>query len=225
MDLIFATNNLHKLDEIRSLTQSRVQIYGLSDAGFKGEIPEEFPTLEQNASQKAWFIYRKLNKNCFADDTGLEVEALNGDPGVFSARYSQIGEITYPEMDVTQGNIRKLLRLMTNEHNRNARFRTVISLIIDGIEYQFEGIIQGTIAHEKSGAMGFGYDPVFFPVGESSSFAEMSIEKKNSISHRAIAMNKLVGFLDNFLHQSTSSKPTSANTGQTFHNGVEDIHS
>jgi XTP/dITP diphosphohydrolase len=199
MDLIFATNNLHKLNEIRSLIKNRIRVSGLSEAGFKGEIPEDFPTLEQNASQKAWFIYRKLKMNCFADDTGLEVEALNGDPGVFSARYSQMGEIKYPEMDVTQGNIKKLLRLMKSETNRNARFKTVISLIIEGIEYQFEGIISGTIAHEKAGNKGFGYDPVFIPDGESSSFAEMDIEKKNRISHRANAMNKLVGFLDNKL--------------------------
>jgi XTP/dITP diphosphohydrolase len=208
MDLVFATNNLHKLNEIRSLVKSKVRIYGLSDTGFKGEIPEDFPTLEQNASQKAWFIYKKLKKNCFADDTGLEVEALNGDPGVFSARYSRIGEIRYPEMEVTSGNTRKLLWLMKNESNRNARFRTIISLIIDGIEYQFEGIISGTITFEKSGTKGFGYDPVFFPDGESSSFAEMSIEKKNSISHRAIAMNKLVGFLDSYLPPQFGPTPT-----------------
>ncbi len=196
MDLVFATNNLHKLDEIRQLTQEDIRIIGLSEAGFNDEIPEDHNTLEQNASQKAWVIYQNLNKNCFADDTGLEVEALGGEPGVFSARYSKIGDIRYPDMEITEGNIKKLLFLMTNVKNRKARFRTIISLVLDGLEYQFEGIVTGTISTEKSGINGFGYDPVFIPSGEQISFAEMNPVKKNSISHRARAMNKLVTFLN-----------------------------
>jgi XTP/dITP diphosphohydrolase len=195
MNLIFATNNQHKLSEIRSLTQNRIRISGLSEAGFTGEIPEDYPTLEQNASQKAWYIYNRFHQSCFADDTGLEVEALKGEPGVYSARFSQIGEIRYPDMEVSAGNIRKLLELMRNESNRNARFRTVISLITDGVEYQFEGIVNGTIAKEQSGTNGFGYDPVFIPSGEQCSFAKMDLEKKNMISHRGRAVEKLVEFL------------------------------
>jgi XTP/dITP diphosphohydrolase len=137
-----------------------------------------------------------LHQNCFADDTGLEVEALNGEPGVFSARYSQIGEIRYPEMDISEGNIKKLLELMNNESNRNARFRTVISLILNGTEYQFDGIVNGRIANTKTGSKGFGYDPVFIPEGETCSFAEMESDRKNMISHRARAMSKLVTFLN-----------------------------
>jgi XTP/dITP diphosphohydrolase len=198
MDLIFATNNLHKLNEVRTLTKGRVKISGLSESGFEGDIPEDFPSLEQNASQKSWFIYNKLGKNCFADDTGLEVDCLKGAPGVYSARFSRLGEISYPEMEVTEANIRKLLKLMLHESNRNARFRTVISLIIDKTEYQFEGVVTGTIAKEKSGINGFGYDPVFIPDGEKCSFAELGIERKNLISHRGKAMEKLVTFLGSF---------------------------
>jgi XTP/dITP diphosphohydrolase len=195
MKLIFATNNLHKLSEIRNLVQNNITITGLSEAGISGEIPEDFPTLEQNASQKAWFVFNKLHQDCFADDTGLEVDALKGQPGAFSARFSRVGEIRYPDMDVTEGNIRKLLELLNNEPNRKARFKTVISLIINGMEYQFEGIVEGLIAHEKYGSNGFGYDPVFIPNGEKHSFAEMDFKMKNRISHRALATEKLVGFL------------------------------
>jgi len=196
MNLIFATNNLHKLNEIRMLTHSNIRISGLDEAGFTGEIPEDFPSLEQNASQKSWYIYRKLSQNCFADDTGLEVEALNGQPGVYSARFSKMGELQYPEMEVSEGNIRKLLELMLNVENRNARFRTVISLIIGGVEYQFEGIVKGTIAKSKSGCNGFGYDPIFIPEGEKQTFAQMDMERKNLISHRALATKKLITFLN-----------------------------
>jgi len=196
MELVFATNNLHKLTEIRDLVKGNIRISGLEEAGFFGDIPEDFPTLEQNASQKSWFIYNKLNLNCFADDTGLEVDALRGEPGVYSARFSRMGEITYPEMEITEGNITKLLNLMSNTSNRKARFRTVISLIIDGSEYQFEGIATGAISIEKSGVNGFGYDPVFIPDGEKISFAEMDFSAKNLISHRARAVNKLVTFLN-----------------------------
>ncbi len=195
MTLIFATNNLHKLSEIRSLTKNKIRISGLAEAGFQGEIPEDYPTLEQNASQKSWYIYNRMHKNCFADDTGLEVNALNMQPGVYSARFSKIGEIRYPDMEESEGNIRKLLELMSGEVNRSAQFRTIISLILDGVEYQFEGIVSGTISKEKAGVKGFGYDPVFIPEGENCSFAEMGLEKKNSISHRGRAIEKLIGFL------------------------------
>ena len=196
MNLIFATNNLHKLDEIRVLTHNRIRILGLSEAGFQGEIPEEYPTLEQNASQKAWYIYNRLNQNCFADDTGLEVESLDGAPGVYSARFSRIGELQYPELDVTEGNIKKLLAMLEGKTNRRARFRTVISIIVEGQETQFEGVVNGTIASVESGTRGFGYDPVFVPDGETRTFAEMNIGKKNKISHRGVATNKLVDFLN-----------------------------
>ena len=195
MTLVFATNNQHKLFELRRLAENSFKILGLSEAGFEGEIPEDYASLEQNASQKSWYIYNRIHQNCFADDTGLEVEALNGAPGVYSARFSKIGNLQYHKMEVSEGNIRKLLELMRGESNRNARFRTVISLIFDGIEYQFEGIISGTIASEKSGSTGFGYDPVFIPDGELCSFAEMDLEKKNSISHRGRAVEKLIRFL------------------------------
>jgi len=196
MNLIFVTNNQHKLNEIRNLTDSKIMISGLNEVGFKGEIPEDYATLEQNASQKSWYIYNRLHQNCFADDTGLEVEALNGEPGVFSARFSQIGDIRYPDLEVSEGNIRKLLELMSDESNRNARFRTVISLIYNGIEYQFEGIVSGTITNEISGMNGFGYDPIFIPQGELCTFAEMEVIKKNMISHRGIAVKKLIKFLN-----------------------------
>jgi len=197
MNLIFATNNLHKLNEVRKLTEKNILISGLSEVGFYGEIPEDHETLEENASQKAWFIFNQMYQNCFADDTGLEVEAIGGAPGVYSARFSRIGDIRYPEMDITDGNIRKLLELMEGKTNRNARFRTVISLIIEGIEYQFEGIVTGRISTQKAGINGFGYDPVFIPDGEKCSFAEMDLNAKNLISHRARAINKLVTFLNN----------------------------
>jgi XTP/dITP diphosphohydrolase len=196
MTLIFATNNQHKLFEIRRLTQKKISISGLSEAGFNEEIPEDYPTLEQNASQKAWYIYSRMHQNCFADDTGLEVEALDGAPGVYSARFSKIGEITYPDMEVSEGNIRKLLELMRNAENRKARFRTVISLILDGTEYQFEGSVSGIIAKEKMGKDGFGYDPVFIPYGEVCSFAKMDMDRKNGMSHRGRAVEKMMEFLN-----------------------------
>ncbi len=195
MNLIFATNNQHKIEEIKGLSRNTIRVSGLLEEGFSGEIPEDFPTIEQNASQKSWYIFNLFGKNCFSDDTGLEVEALNGDPGVYSARFSRIGDIQYPQLDITNGNITKLLYLMKNENNRKANFKTVISLILAGVEYQFEGIIPGQISMEKSGISGFGYDPVFIPNGWDCSFAEMSLEIKNKISHRAIAMNRLLAFL------------------------------
>ena len=194
-ELVFATNNPHKLNEIRELLKDRFVVSGLRDRGIREEIPEEQETLEGNALQKARYIYEKHRVNCFADDTGLEVDALNGAPGVYSARYSRMGEPVYDTMEVTAGNIRKLLEKMEGESNRRARFRTVIALIMDGQEYLFEGEVQGHIATSSSGDEGFGYDPVFHPDGYDRSFAEMDLTLKNRISHRANAMRRLVEFL------------------------------
>ena len=198
MKLIFATNNLHKLSEIKELTGNKIQINGLEESGYTGDIPEDFETLEKNASQKAWFIYDKLNKNCFADDTGLEVDALDGQPGVFSARYSRMQNDRFSEMDVVEGNINKLLENMKFMENRKARFRTVISLILDKREFRFEGIVNGSILKERWGGGGFGYDPVFLPEGYSKSFAQMNLNEKNKISHRARAMSELISFLKDY---------------------------
>jgi XTP/dITP diphosphohydrolase len=196
MNLIFATNNHHKLNEIRQLIGRRVKIYSLDESGFHGEIPEDYESLEENASQKAWYVHHLIKRNCFADDTGLEVEALGGGPGVYSARYSRIGDNKYSELDIVEGNICKLLDNLRNIKNRQARFRTVISLVLDGKEHQFEGIVNGIILEEKFGSEGFGYDPVFLPDGYSRTFAQMSLTEKNEISHRSIAIKKLVNFLN-----------------------------
>jgi XTP/dITP diphosphohydrolase len=193
--LIFSTNNDHKLLEIRSLLHPLYEIRGLKEMDIHEEIPEDFFTLEENAFQKAEYIYKKLNVSCFADDTGLEIDALGGEPGVFSARYSRMGDPVYPEMEITQGNIRKILEKLSHEENRKARFRTVIALILDHKRYSFEGIVSGNIAWDIRGNEGFGYDPVFIPENTSQTFAEMSIQQKNLISHRALAVNKLVEFL------------------------------
>lgn len=195
MILVFATNNLYKLDEISALFSGAYIIRGLEESGFWGEIPEDYDSLEENASQKAWYVYYRLRKDCFADDTGLEVEALDGDPGVYSARYGRMGSVTYPELPVNEGNIRKLLENLENSQNRKARFRTVISLILEGREYRFEGIVNGTILAETAGMKGFGYDPVFKPDGYDRSFAEMELSEKNTISHRARAFENMINFL------------------------------
>ena len=198
MELIFATNNLHKLREIQNLTDRKNKIIGLNDAGFNFEMPEDFETLEKNSSQKAWYIYNVLHKDCFADDTGLEVEALNGSPGVYSARYSRLEDDKFAKMSIDDGNISKLLFKLQSTTNRKARFRTVISLILSGKEYQFEGIVNGVILTEKWGKGGFGYDSVFLPDGYSKSFAQMSLQDKNLISHRSIAISKLIGFINDY---------------------------
>ncbi|MFW5644461.1 MAG: RdgB/HAM1 family non-canonical purine NTP pyrophosphatase [Bacteroidota bacterium] len=196
MKLIFATNNIHKLTEIRSLVNDSITILSLKDAGINTEIPEDYETLEENARQKAGFIYDITETNCFADDTGLEVSALNGEPGVYSARYSRIGDLRFPDMEVTEANIHKLLLKLSNISNRKARFRTVISLILDKQEFKFEGIVEGTILKTPRGKDGFGYDPVFQPEGSDRSFAEMSLLEKNRLSHRGKAVEKLVDFLN-----------------------------
>ncbi len=195
MELIFATNNRNKLKEIKALLDRRYTLHGLWDLGAAEEIPEDHETLEENASQKAWFIYNKFGRSCFADDTGLEVEALGGAPGVYSARYARIGSPTFPEMEPAPGNIRKLLLLMEGVDRREARFRTVISLVLEGAEYRFEGIVNGEITRVPSGEEGFGYDPVFRPEGYERTFAEMDLSLKNRISHRARAVHQLVQFL------------------------------
>jgi XTP/dITP diphosphohydrolase len=186
--LVFATNNPHKLKELQAILGNEFELLGLKDIGCNEEIPEDQPTLEGNARQKSFYVYEKFGYSCFADDTGLEVEALNNEPGVFSARYA--GEDKNP-----QANMNKLLEEMAKIKHRKARFRTVISLVINGDEMQFEGIVEGEITRQKQGSSGFGYDPVFLPEGFTKTFAEMDLEQKNKISHRGRAVQKLVGHL------------------------------
>jgi len=188
MKLIFATNNKHKLQEIQSLIGDHIEIVSLSDMGFNEDIPETGSTIEFNASQKSFYIYNKFGLDCFADDTGLEIAALNGRPGVYSARYA--GEDCNFE-----DNMNKVLSELKGIKDRKACFRTVISLIIVGKEIQFEGRVDGRILTEKHGNEGFGYDPIFQPAGYNQTFAEMPIDLKNSISHRGRAMQKLVQYL------------------------------
>jgi len=195
MQLVFATNNQHKVEEIGALLGDEFQLLGLPDLDISGEIPEDHETLEENASQKAWFIHNMTGQNCFADDTGLEVDCLGGEPGVYSARYARIGNPVFPDMVPSEGNIRKLLMKMEGMEERSARFRTVISLILSGKEYHFQGIAEGRITETASGSKGFGYDPVFIPAGYETTFAEMDLAMKNQISHRARAVQQLVDFL------------------------------
>ena len=196
MEIVFATNNDHKLKEVSAILGKKYLILGLADLDIRDEIPEDYHTLEENASQKAWYIHRLTGKNCFADDTGLEVNVLGGEPGVYSARYSRVGDPVFPEMDIVEGNIRKLLLKMEGIANRSAQFRTVISLIMNEIEYRFEGLVKGEITMEPSGSEGFGYDPVFKPDGYKVTFAEMDLEEKNRISHRALATAGMAQFLN-----------------------------
>ncbi len=188
MELVFATNNAHKLQEIRKMLNNRFRILNLEEIGCREEIPEDQLTLEGNASQKAHYIYNRYGRNCFADDTGLEVEALDGEPGVKSARYAGPGKNSAE-------NTKKLLKKLVKINNRRARFRTVISLVINGIEKQFEGIVEGEILTERMGTGGFGYDPVFRPDGMNCSFAEMTLDEKNRISHRGRAFERLADYL------------------------------
>lgn len=190
MKIIFATGNKHKFEEIKHKIGDFLNLVNLDDIGFYGEMPETHYTLEENAAEKAFFIYNRFNISCFADDTGLEIEALSGRPGVFSARYA--GRIASSE-----SNIIKVLSEMKNEINRIAQFRTVIALVENERLYKFEGRIVGTITNKKRGRMGFGYDSIFIPDGYNKTFAEMTLEEKNSISHRTIAVNKLVDYLSN----------------------------
>lgn len=187
-EIVFATNNKHKLFEVQQMLGSKYIVKSLADIGFTKDIPEDFQTLEENASQKAWHITNQFNIDCFADDTGLEVDALNGEPGVHSARYAG-------EQRSSHDNIVKLLKQLENKPNRDAQFRTVIALIVSGVEYRFEGIVRGSITLLLRGTDGFGYDPVFVAKGYQKTFAEMDIELKNLISHRGLAISKLVDFL------------------------------
>lgn len=186
--LIFATNNAHKLGEVQALLGDAFELVTLRECGITEDIPETAETLEGNALQKARYVYEKTGLDCFADDTGLEVDALNGAPGVHSARYATDGH------DFAANN-RLLLKNLEGVVDRTARFRTVIALILDGVEYTFEGRVEGTIATSESGCEGFGYDPLFVPSGEIITFAQMSAEAKNAISHRGRAVAKLVDFL------------------------------
>ncbi len=189
MKLIFATNNQHKVDEIRSVIDKNLELITLQEAGIDIDIPEPYNTLKENASGKSWTIFNMTGINCFSEDTGLEVDSLGGEPGVKSARYAG-------DDRSFNANIEKLLSKLADKTDRTARFRTVISLIIDGRETLFEGICEGSIIKEKRGEQGFGYDPVFIPAGAAKTFAEMNMQEKNQFSHRKKAVEKLVAFLN-----------------------------
>jgi XTP/dITP diphosphohydrolase len=190
MTLVFATNNENKVKEIRAVLGDSFSIVTLQEAGIDIDIPEPHNTLEANATEKSVTINNMTGKNCFSEDTGLEIAALNGSPGVLSARYAG-------EQKSSGDNITKVLQEMDGAANRKAQFRTIISLILDGKEYQFEGICPGTILTEPKGGKGFGYDPIFVPYGAVKTFAEMDITEKSQYSHRAKAFHKLVNFLKN----------------------------
>ena len=187
--LVFATNNAHKLEEIRAILGDKVEILSLNDINCHADIPETADTLQGNAALKAQYIFENYGLDCFADDTGLEVEALNGAPGIYSARYAD------GEGHDSEANMKKLLSEMQDKENRKARFRTVICLIEDGKEHFFEGIVNGSIIRERKGGTGFGYDPIFMPDGYSETFAEMGNDEKNKISHRARAVQELCEYL------------------------------
>jgi XTP/dITP diphosphohydrolase len=189
-EICFATNNKNKIAEVSQMLEGKYKLLSLEDIGCYVELPEEQDTLEGNSRQKAMYVWENYQVNCFADDTGLEVMALDGAPGVYSARYAG------PQRDNTQ-NITLLLQNLKGKTNRAAQFRTYITLILDGEEQQFEGIVTGHITEEWKGDQGFGYDPVFVPTGYTKTFAEMGAHEKNEISHRGIAMQKLIDFLKN----------------------------
>ena len=185
---VFATNNVHKLKEVAAIVGNQIELLSLKDIGCYDDIPETADTLEGNALQKARYVYERYRTDCFADDTGLEVEALGGAPGVYSARYAGEGHNS-------EENIKKLLHELEGKDNRKARFRTVFALSVNGKEHLFEGTVKGEIVNHKRGIAGFGYDPVFVPEGYAKTFAEMGDELKNKISHRAQAVGKLCNFL------------------------------
>lgn len=199
MEIVFATNNKHKVEEIRHLVRREISIISLTDLGLTEEIPEPFSTLEENAAAKVSYIYQRYKLDCFADDTALEVDALNGEPGVLSARYAG-------ENKDAHANMQKLLGRLQGIINRRARFRTVIAYMEKGEVRFFEGTVYGTILETPRGNAGFGYDPVFQPDGYSLSFAEMSLEEKNKISHRAIAMKALANYLNTKIGTRSSSE-------------------
>ena len=188
MKIVFATNNQHKLSEIRQILGGRVEVLSLNDIGCNVDIPETGSTLEENALQKAQYVYDHYHIDCFADDTGLEVDALNGAPGVYSARYAGDGHDS-------EANMTKLLNELGENNNRSARFRTVIALIQQGEVHEFEGIVNGQIISERRGGEGFGYDPIFQPDGYDQTFAELGLDIKNQISHRARATRKFAEYL------------------------------
>lgn len=187
--LVFVTNNKHKLAEIYAMLNNKIQISSLKDINCDVNIPETGNTIAENALLKAEYVYKNYQLNCFADDTGLEIEAIDGAPGVYSARYAGIDQNS-------EANVKKVLAELKGKKNRDAQFRTVISLIIDGKETLFEGIIKGKIIEEKRGNSGFGYDPIFMPDGYDKTFAELGEEIKNKISHRALAIKQLCKFLN-----------------------------
>ena len=189
MQIVFATNNAHKLSEIRQILGHKIEVLSLSDIGCHDDIPAPGTTLEANALQKARYIRDKDGYDCFADDTGLEVDALGGEPGIYSARYAG------GEGHDSEANMQKLLQKLDGEDNRTARFRTVIALLQGNEQKLFEGIVNGTITREKSGAEGFGYDPIFMPDGYDQTFAELGMDIKNRISHRARATAQLAAYL------------------------------
>ena len=189
LKLVFATNNRHKLEEVAYKVNNKFELLTLEDIGCTEDIEETGATFEENATIKSRYVFDKYHLNCFGDDSGLMVDALNGEPGVYSARYAG-------EHGNHPANIKKVLEKLNGAENRKARFITVISLIWNGDEHFFEGIVEGTIRHQPIGNGGFGYDPVFQPDGYAITFAEMSMEEKNKISHRARAMEKLIGFLN-----------------------------
>jgi len=197
MELLFATNNPHKIKEIKNVLGNNFTLIGLRDLNITDDIPENEPDLEGNALAKARYVNSTTGRDVFADDTGLEIEALNGLPGVHSARFAG-------ENKDSMENISKVLTMLKGKENRKARFRTVIALIIDKKEYLFEGIVEGTIIDEKRGKDGFGYDPIFIPYGKIKTFAEMDLAEKNTVSHRARAFEKLNDFLKNY--QQTGNK-------------------
>ena len=199
MILVFASNNEHKIKEINSLLGNSFKLLSLHDINILEDIPEKEPHLEGNALSKARFVFNATGRDVFADDTGLEIEALNGMPGVHSARFAG-------ENKDSSANIEKVFSLLGNTQNRKARFRTVIALILDKKEYLFEGIVKGTIIHDKRGSEGFGYDPIFIPDGKTQTFAEMDLSEKNKISHRARAFEKLRKFLYQY-HISDNNDP------------------
>ena len=188
MELIIASQNQNKLVEFKKILGDKINLFSLSDIGLNQEIPENEKTIKKNAMFKAKFVNTQTGKNVFADDTGLEIDSLNGEPGVYSARYSGVDRNS-------DKNIELVLKKLKNKANRNSRFKTIISLIIDGKSVNFEGVVEGKITEEKRGSNGFGYDPIFQPNGYSSTFGEMSLKEKNKISHRSIAINKMVQYL------------------------------
>lgn len=189
MKLVFATNNQNKVKEVQSLLPKHITILSLKDIGCEEDIPETQPTIEGNAIQKAQYVKEKYGYDCFADDTGLEVNALNGEPGVFSARYAG-------EQRNADDNMNKLLNELQDKNDRSAHFKTVVALILNGEQHTFHGICNGTIIKEKKGEKGFGYDPIFMATGFEETFAQISLEEKNRVGHRGKAVQKLIEFLN-----------------------------